>query len=789
MDDKLKVFWNLDVLVKMCRSKSDGPALRVEEKEIEEKIAGYSQEIEDIKSQLDEESYDTSAEMADRNIEIITKKLLRTLRSNLKEKNKVLEELKEKEKDYYKDTSVLRETKNSYDNYIFSMEERTGETTDKSIIERYDALIAEAREKIQKVVEELEEGNEAYNAVQEDILNVSAEINDLEEQIEKKKRLLEETQKNLEDKNTYVDKTKKEKNIKRISELESKIAKLTARLEEIRVDPKYIETKIKDVISNKEDIYSARDYLIQLINIAIEQPYINVPTDNALEEELLRATQARDAFANEIDQKNYDILESNTPEKIRTDFLKIRIANWEQELKNLQEKIAIIDQDAQYGYEEKDKALSEMIEAMKIELGEYQKAYDNTPDTDLGAKATAKVALDEKKDDIIAAEKIAQSFKNDESEEISDASHTLKNECEKINRKITDAFNEMDDIRSRLLSKKSGALDIALQNKDKDKLKELAQIVIDIKHRRQFAESPIEIAQKLEEILHLDLSSGINMDQINSTNVLVPGNYDEYINVVPQEEIELVEVPEETHAIEETASEEPVEELTDDKRGYKVIEEVEITNPVVYFDEQEEGTATELTEKGIEEIENTSNNIAEPSQEFSEELQDLETLSEPLGVEEPEEKNEDDPSTEESAPVETTEEITITEEPVEEIEEPEESATEEVPEISIEESLEANQEVSSTDAMEPTTEEVVEPVVELDSVEEPADNSIDEPEDIQNATEPVIEVNSEKQDDFSINSMFNSENNETNAEKDDNISEGLLNELDQYINDLGVKES
>ena len=41
MDDKLKIFWNLDVLVKMCRSKSDGPSLRIEEVEIIEKIKSY----------------------------------------------------------------------------------------------------------------------------------------------------------------------------------------------------------------------------------------------------------------------------------------------------------------------------------------------------------------------------------------------------------------------------------------------------------------------------------------------------------------------------------------------------------------------------------------------------------------------------------------------------------------------------------------------------------------------------------------------------------------------------
>ena len=88
MDDKLKVFWNLDVLVKMSRSKSDGPSLRVEEEEIETKLKNYNQEIDEINSISEEEIYDTSAEMADRNIEIITKKQLQALRSELKEKNK-----------------------------------------------------------------------------------------------------------------------------------------------------------------------------------------------------------------------------------------------------------------------------------------------------------------------------------------------------------------------------------------------------------------------------------------------------------------------------------------------------------------------------------------------------------------------------------------------------------------------------------------------------------------------------------------------------------------------------
>ena len=58
------------------------------DEKIVEKIEACNLEIEEIKSISDDESYDTSAEMADRNIEIITKKQLQTLKATLKEKNK-----------------------------------------------------------------------------------------------------------------------------------------------------------------------------------------------------------------------------------------------------------------------------------------------------------------------------------------------------------------------------------------------------------------------------------------------------------------------------------------------------------------------------------------------------------------------------------------------------------------------------------------------------------------------------------------------------------------------------
>ena len=528
MDDKLKVFWNLDMLVKMCRSKSDGPSLRIEEEEILDKIETCRLEIEEIRIQSEEDVYDTSAEMADRNIEIITKKQLQTLKTTLKEKNKELNILKDEEKRLYENNALLRENKLTQEKYITSMQERINEATDYEVIDRYNGLIAETTEKISQLVDELEIHNSTYEQVQNSIVNISDEIANIEDKIDKKKKLLLETQASLENKDNYIDKTKREKIDKKIYELESKVHKATSRLEEIRKDPKYIETIIKDIINNRENIENARPYLISLINTVIKVPYINVPADNALEEELLKATHARDSFANEIEQKSYNILEANTPEKVRTEFLNERISLWKNELDELKIKVDTIDRDNEYNYEMKNQAIQEMIRSMKKDLREYEKAYAEIPEMNVGAKASVKAAMEEKRTDIVEAEKIVTAFRKDESEDIARATRTIKYECERLNQNIQLAEKEIELIKNRLTSKKSGLIDISSKNKDKENLKELAQTVIDIKHRRQFPETPLEILKRLETELNISIYDDIDKDIIQNTSSIVKKEYKEY---------------------------------------------------------------------------------------------------------------------------------------------------------------------------------------------------------------------------------------------------------------------
>lgn len=597
MDDKLKVFWNLDVLVKMSRSKSDGPSLRVEEEEIETKLKSYNQEIDDINSISEEEIYDTSAEMADRNIEIITKKQLQSLKNELKEKNKELANLKDEEKLLYDQTTLLRNNKDSQEKYLLSMQERISTTTDTEIVNHYNMLITETTENINKLNDELNSQSGNYDEIQQQIIDYTEAIKALEEKIDKKKKILAETQASLENRDNYIDKVKKEKNNKRIAELESKKKALNIRLEEIKKDPKYLESKIKEIINNKEDLSKTRPYLINLLNQVIRIPYINVPINNALEEELLRATQARDSFANEIDQKTYNILEANTPEKVRTEFLNERITKWQEDLNQLNNKILLVDKDSEFNYNAKDKIIAEMIATMKKDYSEFQRAYDETPDTSIGAKARLKASLDEKKEDIKEAEKIATSFKNDEAEDIENATRIIKYECENLRDKIKEAEEEINRLKNRLTSKKSGLIDIASKNKDKDVLKELAQIVIDIKHRRQFPEAPIDIINRLEEYLGLDLIKDIDIELINNTSKIIPRDYDQYI----KEDYQLIDSLDET----------PIDEISaPPKRGIKVIDEAQITIPSNILDDvdNEDSEISQPDEQLTSNIEeNTSN--------------------------------------------------------------------------------------------------------------------------------------------------------------------------------------
>ena len=228
-----------------------------------------------------------------------------------------------------------------------------------------------------------------------------------------------------------------------------------------------------------------------------------------MEEELLAATQERDTFAGEIDNKTYDIMDSISPEQIRVDFLNNRISYWQAEIKRLEERVLKIDKDEAFHYAEKNKEIDELINKLKEETQDFKTRYEKESDANLSNKAILKIAYEEKQNDLAAAEEISSKFRKNEAEDVEEAGRIVKQDIDILNKKIKEAEEEIYQIKERLDHRKSGNKDLSAKNKDREKLESLAQVVIDIKHRRQFADRTFDIAKRLEFNLGMKLVDAV----------------------------------------------------------------------------------------------------------------------------------------------------------------------------------------------------------------------------------------------------------------------------------------
>lgn len=751
-DNKVKIFEYLDTLVKMCRSKGNGASLIIEEEEIAEQIKEYDLEIDELKNSITNECYDASAEMADRNIEIITKKLIQQLKSKIKSKTKELNDLKIRENDYSYHIQSIKNNKNGYDCYVKSLKARLENSEDEEVSNKYTSSIKVTEEKIEKAKQKLESQNLEYKLLQTRIEEVTAEVAKLQDSLDSKEKLLLETQENLKDKNSYLDQSKVDKLNEKIEEVELKKKKLNERVEEIHNNSQYLVSKIKDCINAEKDSATYAKGVIDLVNKAHQVPYMNVEANKLLEEALLKATQARDSFALEIDQKNYSLLETLNPGKIRIDYLKAKIEKWNVEKEELREKIFLIDNDQIFNYDEKYIKLNEILDTMKKELAEFEKAYENNDSINLTSKSDLKLSIEEKKREIFDTENILSQFRKDEADDIAYANELYTHNIKGLEAKIEAANKEIESIKSNMIARKNGLIDITSQNRDKEKLKELAVKVIDIKHRRQFAQKPIEIAKELEQLLGIEIVPSlavIEEEPIEKTIQdikLIIGDSSIELNVTQEEPTEVKEQPKREKKVE----------------GPKITIEPEIEEPKA--EEKKEEPKVEKPKKEVKE---------EPKVE--EELQ-------------PKDFNLQIPPTRGVKVVEQTE--IEEEEVVTNSVQPEEPKVELIPT----EPIPTVEPIIEEETVVPKAPVAEAPAPALAEEEITLSNENVEPEEViaqQQLENPMIQpiaIDDEKE--LVIGEIFKENSSQNNANNDNIVLDNdLSQELDQYLNNLDLPNS
>jgi hypothetical protein len=132
-------------------------------------------------------------------------------------------------------------------------------------------------------------------------------------------------------------------------------------------------------------------------------------------------------------------------------------------------------------------------------------------------------------------------------------------------------------------------IDISAQKKDKEHLKDLADNVMDIKHRRQFKETPDEIAEEIEKLIGVEFNNS-SAPKVEEAPVEEPviAETGEEINIPTTEPVQ--EAP-----IETTPEITPIEEPTEEES------EIDLSASVEPVTETEQTTSEpEVTEpKGI----------------------------------------------------------------------------------------------------------------------------------------------------------------------------------------------
>ena len=302
-----------------------------------------------------------------------------------------------------------------------------------------------------------------------------------------------------------------------------------------------------------------------------------------------------------------------------------------------------------------------MISKLKDETKEFKTRYQKESDSNLSNKAILKLTYEEKKADLAAAEEIASKFRKNEAEDVEDAGKIVKQDIEELNKRIKEAEDEINQIKDRLNNRKSGNKDLSAKNKDREKLEELAQVVIDIKHRRQFADRTFDIAKRLEFNLGMKLIDAVYTKEEQeklSAEVMVP------IEEEKKEEpvvMETVEQPEKEVSQIEKEVVEQAQEITEPVESKEEVQGQETTEIIEPKEEVQEETAAKdindsIQEEKDEEVKTASEEIT-TADSIAEAIPAVESVEE--AISEPEEEQSID------VPENTASSIDQNEQPVE----------------------------------------------------------------------------------------------------------------------------
>ena len=218
-----EIFSNIDLLVSMAGSSLNVGDIEAELVTVNKEIQNKKQEIEDLKSMMNDARYfNASSELVDKNIEVSLKSKISRLNREIKDIESKLEEIKVDENKFYEDITALKEKINENEKYVSVLEAKIDTSSS-----NYDSFLKGEEAHLQKLKDELLNKEKKHQAILKNLDLEGQALSELRLKKEAEEIRLGDIVDNLNNPNAYIDQELK-------SQDEEKLISLHETLDELQ---------------------------------------------------------------------------------------------------------------------------------------------------------------------------------------------------------------------------------------------------------------------------------------------------------------------------------------------------------------------------------------------------------------------------------------------------------------------------------------------------------------------------------------------------------------------------
>lgn len=537
----------IDLLVEMSGTTNSFETLNEELILIEKKIENQKSKIDILKKNVANNDYvKASDRIIDENIKLGLENRIKAYEEELESKKIQISQLLKDEDTKHgivieaeNELNILTEFLNSLD-----MKLKSTIKGNKENYAFYQKLINKTHEDIDKQNEFLKKIKKEYQNICNELDQLNREREKIEEQLVKEKERLNEIVGCLANPNSYVNKNAKMNDEKAIDKMTDELEDMEHRRLEIITDPAFIAQEIKKFL-REEDFTAALDKINELVTIVLTKSYMDV--DNSELDDLLeKATAKRDAFATEMESKDY-LDNSFSICEMRLDYLKKRKQEISDEINDLKKKIESIDSNLVKKLIDIVSNIKDYKQQLEGNIEEYIKVINTNKEFKTPKKeASLRAALKKKEEELSLVKEILLDFEKDLENTVIESKKLEEFELNELESKLKVIDDEIKTLnKNQLFMTKSK--DILAAEKDKEKLKNLDDDVQAIINRKKYSQKPNEILDELE----------LSLGTINKKEVKEEAKNNDFVNLEDYR-IDLTkenEQPKEEKKVEETKEE------------------------------------------------------------------------------------------------------------------------------------------------------------------------------------------------------------------------------------------